>query len=74
VFTLSVSQKARARVLLLKGARTIASKLFRVKKGVNLLNLAVPRKTRAGMYTLQITVSNARGDTGTVRRKVRLPR
>jgi PKD domain/Fibronectin type III domain len=74
VLTLSVSQKARARVLLLKSARTVTSKLFRVKTGVNSLKLAVPRKTRAGAYTLEITVSNAKGDAKVVRRKVRIPR
>jgi chitodextrinase len=74
VLTLSVSQDGRARVLLLKRARTVVSKLFRVKKGVNLVKLTVPRKARAGAYTLEIMVSNAMGKARVVRRTVRLPR
>jgi PKD domain/Fibronectin type III domain len=74
VVTLNVSQKGRAGVRLLKGTRTITSKRFAIKKGANRLDLAVPRKTGAGLHTLQIRVSNANGEARMVRRKVRLPR
>jgi hypothetical protein len=73
--TLNVRRQTAVTAQLRKNARIIVSKSQLLAPGTRVVRLAVPRKTKAGSYTLRLRFRDvAAGTTVTVNRAVRMPR
>jgi hypothetical protein len=72
VVGLRVNHAARARLTLARRAAVLRSASFKLHAGKNTLRLGVPRRHRAGRYTLKIAVSDSAGNRRVVTRALRL--
>src|SRR5919201_1888276 len=72
VVGLRVNHGARARLTLARRAAVLRSASFKLHAGKNTLRLGVPRRHRAGRYTLKIAVSDSAGNRRVVTRALRL--
>lgn len=71
VFRAWVNRRAQARLVLVRGRRVVAQRVFRLRSGGNRLRLRVPARARSGRHTLTLRVRSGR-QLEIVRRAVRL--
>lgn len=73
--TLAVKRQTAATAQLRRNARVIVGKTQGLAPGTRVVKLAVPRKTKAGSYTLRLRLRDVAANTSvTVNRTVRIPR
>lgn len=72
--TLNVRRQTAVTAQLRKNARVLVSKSQQLSPGTRVVKLAVPRKAKAGAYTLRLRLRDvAAGTVTTVNRSVRIP-
>ncbi len=72
--TLNVRRQTAVTAQLRKNARVLVSKSQQLSPGTRVVRLAVPRKAKAGAYTLRLRLRDvAAGTVTTVNRSVRIP-
>ena len=72
--TLNVRRQTAVTAQLRKNARVLVSKSQQLSPGTRVVKLAVPRKARAGAYTLRLRLRDvAAGTVTTVNRSLRIP-
>jgi len=57
-----------------KGTRVVVAKTARLTAGTRLVALAVPRRAKAGFYTVRVAMRDLDGKTFGASRTVRIPR
>ena len=72
--TLAVKRDAAVTTQLRKNARTIVSRTASLTAGTRLVTLKVPRRTKAGLYSVRVLMRDAENRAFSASRSVRLPR
>lgn len=72
--TLAVRRGAAVTTQLRKNARTVVSRTASLTAGTRLVTLKVPRRTKAGLYSVRVLMRDAENRTFSASRSVRLPR
>ena len=71
---LTVSRAVTARISLLRGSSTVASRVLHLTAGTARAKLAVPKAARSGSYKLKITLRDSSAKVLTLTRTFKLPR
>jgi hypothetical protein len=72
--TLAVKRTADVTAQLRKGTRVVVAKTARLTVGTRLEALAVPRRAKAGFYTVRVVMRDLDGKSFALSRTVRIPR
>jgi hypothetical protein len=72
--TLNVKRATDVTAQLRRPARIVAAKTARLMPGTRLVTVAVPRRAKAGLYTLRVVLRDLDGRSFTSSRSVRIPR
>jgi hypothetical protein len=72
--TLAVKRTVDVTAQLRKGTRVVVAKTARLTAGTRLVALAVPRRAKAGFYTVRVAMRDLDGKTFGASRTVRIPR
>jgi hypothetical protein len=72
--TLNVKRATDVTAQLRRPARIVAAKTARLMPGTRLVTVAVPRRAKAGLYTLRVVLRDLDGRSFTSSHSVRIPR
>lgn len=72
--TLNVKRETDVTAQLRKSSRVVVGKTARLTAGTRLVTLAVPKKAKAGLYTVRVALRDLAGKTFSSSRSIRIPR
>ena len=72
--TLNVKRETDVTAQLRKSSRVVVGKTARLTAGTRLVTLAVPKKAKAGLYTVRVALRDLAGNRFSSSRSIRIPR